>query len=369
MFAPTRYLEWARRFYGKVRFDLATSGMPAVALAELGAPAPGETDDPVGWERLREAIARYNDVPPGEAVAALGTAHALWLAFASLTSPGDDVLVEGPAYYEPLVRIAEGVGARVVPFERDVDARFALDPERIARAMTPRTRVVVVTNLHNPSGVRAGDEALREAARVAEARKAHLLVDEVYAPFDALVDADGVFRGGARKLAPNVVAVSSLTKCYGLGQQRIGWLLGPADVVAHAEDAITASCGMLPLSHAHLGAHAFSRIAWLAARARATLVGKRERVAAWVASQGWSWSEPAEGLFGFVRVPGAGDLTPAIEAAAREREVLVAAGAFFGVPDGFRIAWSAPVDHLDEGLSRLAETLPAAKPPRPPRKG
>src|SRR5579883_1975447 len=118
MFAPTRYLEWARRFYGKVRFDLATSGMPTVPSDAIGLPDAATVDDPAGWGRLREAIATYNDVEPDEAIAALGTTHALWLAYASLTRPGDDVLVESPVY-EPLVRIAEGVGARVVPFERD----------------------------------------------------------------------------------------------------------------------------------------------------------------------------------------------------------------------------------------------------------
>jgi aspartate/methionine/tyrosine aminotransferase len=361
MFAPTRYLDWARRFYGQVRFDLATSGMTNVPAAELGLPDAASQDDATGWRRLREAVATYNDVPAGEAVAALGTTHALWLAYAALTSPGDDVLVETPGY-EPLARIAEGVGARVVPFERPAGERFALDPDRIARAMTPRTRVVVVANLHNPSGVRADDASLRAAARVAEAGGAVLLVDEVYAPFDALVDEAGVFRGSARKLGPNVVAVSSLTKCYGLGLQRVGWLLGPADVVARAEDAITASCGMLPLVHAHLALRAFGQLVPLAERARAALAGKRERVARWVASQGLTWSAPAEGLFGLVTVPGAGDLTATIERAAREREVLVAAGAFFGVPNGFRLAWSATNEALDEGLGRLAEALRDARP-------
>jgi aspartate/methionine/tyrosine aminotransferase len=358
MFAPTRYLAWARRFYGQVRFDLATSGMPTVPVSELGQPDPGTIDDPSGWERLREAIARHNDVPRTESIAALGTTHALWLAYAALTAPGDDVLVESPGY-EPLLRIAEGVGARVVPFERDRDAGFSLDPARVERAMTDRTRLVVVSSLHNPSGARASDEVLRAIARIAEKRAAYLLVDEVYAPFDALVGEDGVFRSSARRLAPNVLAVSSLTKCYGVGPQRVGWLLGPADVIARADDAITASCGMLPLVHAHVALHAFSRLPWLAARARTHLAGKRERIARWVAAQGLGWTAPAEGLFGFVSVPGAGDLTPLIEAAAREREVLVAAGTFFGIPDGFRLAWSAPSDVLEQGLGRLSEALRA----------
>jgi aspartate/methionine/tyrosine aminotransferase len=357
MFAPTRYLNWARRFYGRVRFDLATSGIPTAPLADWGMPSGAALDDPTGWERLREAIAAHNDVPSSEAVAALGTAHALWLAYASLAGPGDDILVEDPAY-EPLLRAAEGVGARVLRFSRDAQDGFALDPERVAHALTPRTRVVALTNLHNPTGVRADEGALRATAQLLESRGASLLVDEVYAAFDDLVDAHGVFRGSARKLASNVVAVSSLTKCHGLGPHRVGWVLAPPEVIARVEDTITATSGMLPLAHAHTGVLAFSRILELAGRAKSLLAGKRERVGAWVDSQGLLWSAPAAGLFAFVTVPGAADLTPCVEATVRQREVLVAPGAFFGVPNGFRIAWSAPSPLLEEGLGRLAECLP-----------
>jgi aspartate/methionine/tyrosine aminotransferase len=168
-----------------------------------------------------------------------------------------------------------------------------------------------------------------------------------------------VFRASARKLAPNVVAVSSLTKCYGLGAHRIGWVLAPPVIAKRAAHAVTASCGALPLLHAHAGMLAFENIVRLSERARASLGSKRQRVAAWVESHGWTWSGPEEGLFGFVVMPGAGDLTPVIEAAAREREVLVAPGAFFGQPDGFRVAWSAEPDVVDEGLGRLAAALSA----------
>jgi aspartate/methionine/tyrosine aminotransferase len=357
MFRPTQYLRWARRFYGKVPFDLATSGMTTVTAEDLGAPATS-VDDPSGWERFRAAIARHNDVPVDEAIAALGTTHALWLAYATLVSPGDDVLVESPGY-EPLERIAEGIGARVVRFERAAADRWALDPARVARAITPRTRVVVVTNLHNPTGVRATDDALREIARIAESRGAFLLVDEVYAPFDDFVDTAGVFGGSARKLGGNVVAVSSLTKCYGLGPDRFGWMLAPPDVIERAEDTITASAGMLPLSHAHFGAHALSRIVVLAARARALLGDKRATVERWVASRpDLEWSAPDAGLFGFATSKRSGDLTTLIERAALDKGVLVAAGSFFGVPNGFRLAWSMPKERLDDALARLGESLP-----------
>jgi aspartate/methionine/tyrosine aminotransferase len=357
VYAPCRYLEWARRFYGQVEFDLATSGMPTLPSGELRSPEAGVSDDPaVNWASLCRQIAWHNDVGVDEVLPALGTSHALWLACASLVSPGDEVIVEEPAY-EPLVRIAEGAGARVVPVRRDPRVGFPLDPERFASAITSRTRAIVVSNLHNPSGVRADSEALRAIARVAERADAVLVVDEVYAAFDTFVDERGVFHGSARKLAPNVIAVSSLTKCYGLGPERIGWLLGPSDLVVRAGDAMIASVGMLPRSHAKIGLAAFSQLPALAARSRRLLAGKRERVAAWVASHGLTWSAPAEGLFGLVTVPGRVDLTPAIEKAARERQVLVGAGAFFGLPEAFRVAWSIPDDRLDEGLSRLAEAL------------
>jgi aspartate/methionine/tyrosine aminotransferase len=356
VFQRTRYLEWAARRYGKVRFDLATSGMPICSLEALGIPEGAQQDDPAGWARLREAIATYNAVPEDECVSALGTTHALWLAFASLTSPGDEVLIETPAY-EPLLRIAEGVGARARTFGREPSEKYRLDPERIARELTARTRVVAVTNLHNPSGVRVSDDDLREAANVAAARGATLLVDEVYAPFDALVDAQGVFRGSARKLAPNVVAVSSLTKCYGLGHHRIGWLLAPSPIAVRAADATTASCGALPLVHAHTAIRALRHVTRIAEQARTTLGAKRLRVAEWVREQGLTWSAPTEGLFGFVHAPGAGDLTDFVETNLRKREVLVAPGAFFGLPGGFRLAWSVPPDVLDEGLGRLGEAL------------
>jgi aspartate/methionine/tyrosine aminotransferase len=357
MYPPTRYLNWARRFYGQVRFDLATSGIPILPASELPRPDPAALGDPVAtWSALRRAIATHNEVPQDEAFPALGTTHALWLACASVVAPGDDVLVENPAY-EPLVRIAEGAGARVVSFERDPRECFALDPERVAKAMTPRTRLVVVTNLHNPSGVRARDEALRSIARLAEGRGAFLLVDEVYAPFDALIEPSGVFGGSARKLAPNVIAVSSLTKCFGLGQERIGWILAPEEIIARVDDALIASAGHLPRGYACDALGAFGQLPNLAERSRRLLAGKRAKVAAWVASQGLWWSAPSEGLFGVVRVPGRGDLTPLIEAAVTDHQVLVAPGSFFGMPDAFRIAWSISAELLDEGLGRLADAL------------
>src|SRR5580658_2231179 len=111
MISAPRYLEWALRFYGQVPYDLATSGIPQVPLADL-APLP-DIEDPSGPAKLVAAIARYNGVSRDEVVPALGTTHALWLAYATLLRPGDEVLVEAPSY-EPIWLSARATGARVL---------------------------------------------------------------------------------------------------------------------------------------------------------------------------------------------------------------------------------------------------------------
>lgn len=355
MFAPTRYIAWATRFYGKVPFDLASSGVPPARWSDLGA-GPPDVDDASAADELRAKIARYNDVRVEEVTPALGTSHAIFLAYAAMLSPGDEVLVEAPGY-EPLTRAAEGLGVEVRTFERRAEDGFRVVPERVAAAIGPRTRAIAVTSLHNPSGVRVDDAAIRELAAIADARGAYVLVDEVYAPFDDLPE-DGVFRRSARKLAPNVVAVGSLTKCYGLGAHRIGWLLGPEAITERADAATIATVGHLALSHARFGAAALDAVGALSRRAKALIAGKRSLAEDWARSHpSVEWSAPRDGLFGLVTLPGRGDLLPQIEARARDAGVLVAAGTFFGAPSSFRLSWATcTAERFEEGL-RLLEPL------------
>jgi aspartate/methionine/tyrosine aminotransferase len=356
VFGPTRYIAWANQFYGKVPYDLASSGTPLVSWSELGLPTPA-VDDLAAYADLRAAVATYNDVTVAEVAPALGTSHAIFLAYAAMLGAGDEILVESPGY-EPLTRAAEGLGATIRTFPRLAAEGFRVVPERVAAAMTPRTRAIVVTTLHNPTGVRVEVATLRELAAIAEARGAYLLVDEVYAPFDDLPE-DGVFRGSARRIAANVVTVSSLTKCYGLGMHRIGWVLGPEEIIERADAASIATVGHLPLSHASYGCAAFGAIGRLAQRSKALFAGKRAIAERWVRSlPNAHWSEPREGLFGLVTLPGRGDLVERIETLARDAGVLVGAGTFFGAPESFRLAWAAcDVSRFEAGLDRLSSLV------------
>ena len=355
MFPPTKYLEWAIRFGGSCKFDLATSGIPSAY--DLIADDQTSVHDIRGWKRVHEEVARANDVPKEEAVVTLGTAHAVWLAYASLLSAGDEILIEQPAY-EPLLNAALGMGLVVKRFDRPENKGFQLDPEIVARSITPKTKAVVVSNLHNPSGARASNDVLAAIAKAAAKVGATLIVDEVYAPFDELCDDAGVWKNSSRKLAPNIVALSSLTKCYGLGSHRIGRLLASPDVIANANSALLATCGTLPLGHANIALRAFAALPTLAKRSRRGLAEKRAAISAWVASRSdLEWSAPTSGLFGFVRVKKEGNVREAIERGMEREDVIVVPGEFFELPHGFRLAWSLDGSLVPEALTRLGRVV------------
>ena len=217
---------WAKT-QGRARFNLATSGVGSFPLNEL--PVTIEQleingDSTYGYAPLQQAIANKCGVDPDCVVAAAGTSMANHLATAALIDPGDEVLIEQPTY-ELLTSTLLYLGASVKRFARREESGYALDPSEVRRAITPRTRLIVLTNLHNPSSVLAPESVLREVGDLARSVGAHVLVDEVY--LDA-VYADTP--GSSYHLGPEFIVTTSLTKVYGLSGLRCGWILAQPEL-------------------------------------------------------------------------------------------------------------------------------------------
>jgi len=349
------YLAWALARYGQVKFDLGSSGMTPLPVDVLGHPHEtfaGATD-PTIVARLQKVIARRFGVDDNEAVPVLGATHGLWCTYAALLGPGADVLVESPVY-EPLVRIAEGLRARVIPFVRDLDRASAINLDELKKSLTPRTRLVVVSNLHNPTGHALTDDAIRALA--AAVAPVTLLVDEAYRD---MLDATA---STAFHLAPNIVTASSLTKVYGLPWARAGFVLAPAKIAAKVATAALHSVGAVSWALASASIHAFDRIEELHARsrlARANDAIALAKLTAWVRERPYlSFTPGRASIFGFVVDTRGRDARSWIERAIDEEGVVVAPGSFFGFPAGFRVRYGA-MDHavLDEGLLRLGRVL------------
>src|SRR6266436_6163086 len=141
------YMHWSKT-QGRARFNLATSGVAAFPLQEL--PVDLEEleingENSYGYEPLQGAIAKYHGVHPECVVEAAGTSMANHLAMAAIIEPGDEVLIEHPAY-GPILDVAQYLDAKVKRFSRREENGWAVDVDEIRRAITSRTRLIVITN-------------------------------------------------------------------------------------------------------------------------------------------------------------------------------------------------------------------------------
>jgi hypothetical protein len=348
------YMEWAKT-RSQARFNLAGSGVTDYRLADL----PVRLEDleltgpsTYGWPPLQERLAAKCGVRPGNVVAAMGTSMANYLALAALVDAGDEVVIERPAY-EPLLSVAQYLGAEVRRFARRAEDGFAVDPDEVARTVTSRTKAIVLTNLHNPSSALVDQETLRRVGSLARRVGARVVVDEVY--LDALFEKAPP---SSFHLDPGCfVVTSSLTKAYGLSGLRCGWVV--ADVpLAQRMWRIFDLLGAVPAHPAErLSAIALDHLAPIGARARTMLERNREIWNKFLESRTDLEGNRLEGgTTAFPRLKGGN----AVELCSRLRErydTSVVPGRFFEMPQHFRVAIGTATETLQGGLERLAAAL------------
>ena len=214
-----RYMRWSKT-QSPARFNLATSDVAPFPLRELPIDLKEleiNGDNSYGYAPLQQAIAAHHGVDRDCVVESAGTSMANHLAMAAIIEPGDEVLIEHPAY-GPILDIAQYLQANVKRFRRVKENGWAIDPAEVRRCITPKTRLIVITNLHNPTSAFTPEPVLREIGDIARSVGALVLVDEVYL--------DAVYENTPRTsfhLGPEFVVTSSLTKAYGLSGLRCGW--------------------------------------------------------------------------------------------------------------------------------------------------
>ena len=198
-----------------------------------------------GFPPLQQALAKHCGVEPDRIVAATGTSMANYLVLSALLKPGDEVLIEQPTY-ELILAAAKQIGAAITRFSRTHESGFALDPAAVERAVTPRTRLIVIGNLHNPSSALADEATIRQVGEIARAVNARVLVDEVYL--------DAAFEKAPRSaalLGDHFIVTSSLTKVYGLSGLRCGWIVAEPEL-AKAMWRLNDLIGVIPAHLAEL---------------------------------------------------------------------------------------------------------------------
>ncbi|HYL86678.1 MAG TPA: aminotransferase class I/II-fold pyridoxal phosphate-dependent enzyme [Candidatus Angelobacter sp.] len=357
----SRYMEWAKT-RSHAKFNLATSGLIGVPreefplrLDELEITAPGA----YGHAPLLQRIAQHAGVPEECVVTAAGTSMANHLAIAAVLEPGDEVLLEQPAY-GPLLDVAEYLGARVKRLPRRFESGFAIDLEELQRAFTPATRLIVLTNLHNPSGALLSAETLLAIGKLAHRSAARVLIDEVYLEMLFGQAAPFCFPIGNSIAGTNenpFIVTTSLTKVYGLSGLRCGWILATPDLARRMWllNDLFAATGALPAER--LSVTALDHLVRFRERARALLDANRALLDAFLDTRrDLECFRPPAGTVVFPCLTH-GDPEAFFQLLREEYETTVVPGSFFEMPRHFRIGIGGDTPTLRSALERLNSAL------------
>lgn len=363
----SEYMVWAKTC-SHAKYNLATSGVVAYSLRKLRVNLDDiELSGPsgYGYEPLQQALAAKCGVSTDCVVSTVGTSLANHLAMAAVIESGDEVLVESPVY-EPILALARYLGADIKLFQRRFENKFLIDPDEVERHVTPRTRLIVITNLHNPTSALVDEPTLQQIGEIARRAGARVLVDEVYlevvlvqAP-PASLSPTPVATLPARSafhLGSEFIVTSSLTKAYGLSGIRCGWILAEPKL-ARRMWRLTDIFHNIPAHAAErLSVLALKRIESISERARLLLERNHSLLNRFLDSRDdLETVRPGFGTVVFPRLKhGSVDSLCAL---LREKyETSVVPGSFFSLPNHFRVGIGGEAEMVAAGLDRLSAAL------------
>ena len=209
--------------YDRIRYNLSESSIRDLALADLNLTLPNLTllyGEHRGSERLRSLIVDgERGLNSDDVLITSGAAGALFIVATALLGREDHLVVVRPNYATN-IETPRAIGCEVSHVELTFESGFRINVDKLAAAVTPRTKLISVTCPHNPTGVMYTESVLCELVELAARHRCYLLVDETYRDLSY----DGVLPLAA-SLGPNAISVSSLSKAYGAPGLRVGWLI------------------------------------------------------------------------------------------------------------------------------------------------
>ena len=303
---------------------------------------------------VSEHLAARYGVPEESILCTTGATSAVSMIYTALLSPGDRILVEAPGF-DIFANMARDVGIQADFFRREAPD-FGISVEGILEALHPDARMVVLTNLHNPSGAYVSDETLGTLARALAERGVLLMLDEVYRDY---------LSSAGPGLDPlqhdNVLRISSLTKIFGLSTLRCGWIIAGRRLLRRLKDySERADFNVSRLSHcvsAEVLAKADMFDQW-----RNDMMAASRPIAAAALGEMAAQGLMAPGLIlqgctCFPQLIGVDDTRGLSQWLSAKHGVVVVPGECFGAPGYLRIGYGLPPERLTEGLGRLARGL------------
>ena len=316
----------------------------------------------LGLPSLRQRVldqARL-DLPLDSVLITAGAAEANYLLFRQLVQAGDEVVTETPGWPQAGV-MARAIGAKLVEVPRDEARGWWLDPQAVAQAITPRTRMIFLTNPNNPTGRLIRHEDLRTLADLADHHGIWLVVDEVYAGLEWVGDRPPSIAG----MTPFGITTGSVSKALGLQGLRTGWMICQSpEVIRDAMILRENGSEIMNTLGEHIAEVALrpERLAEALGRARREGAATLDLLDRFVAGEPrLGWHRPEAGLIGLARVEGIDGESLARALLRPPYRTFLLPGSAYGLPHHIRIgAGGGPEARLNEGLERLSAALAAS---------
>ena len=300
-------------------------------------------------ERLRKDLSAEIGRDVGDVLITSGVSGGLFLAILATIDPGDEAVFLDPYFvmYKHLLAMAGGKAAIV-----DSYPDFRFHPERVERAITPRTKLLILNSPSNPTGVVMTEAEVRAAVEVARKHDLLILSDEIYEPFLYGGDRTGKLPSPAR-LYDKTIILRGFSKSHAMTGWRLGYAAGPEAVVSQMTklQQYTYVCAPSPLQYAALAAMDVAMSDAVAAYRR-----KRD-IAFERLSRKLEVVKPEGAFYIFPKAP-AGAMATDFVARAIENNVLVIPGNVFSERDThFRISYATTDERLAQGCDILCSLV------------
>ena len=356
-------------FENEVAFNLSESGVLPLRVEEL-------VDDPEqflsyslkypesdGSNELRDHIAKWYGARRDEILVTNGGSEANFTALWGLLDPDDHAAIMLPNYLQSW-GLSRAYSAKTTTFqlvEHKANNRWALDIESLRRAVTKKTKLIVVTNPNNPTGAVLNEEEMSELIRVARKANAWLLVDEIYRGAEVRDSITPTFWGRYDKL----LITSGLSKAFGLPGLRIGWIVAPAKTIAQLcryRDYTTLTPTFLSDRLARVVMEPARREQVLE-RTRTIIRRNLPRLESWIRSHRdiLTYIPPVAGAITFFRYKLPISSAALFDRLRKERSVLITPGDHFGAGRYIRVGFGYDVDYTLRGLAQVDTTFEELK--------
>jgi len=358
-FDTIELFDWIKRLPDTL-INLTSSRIPCYEkLSELDIDSgnlPLSGGNLYGYPPLKEVIADRFGTSSDRIAITPGASMANFVLCTVLTKSDRRIMIETPVY-QPFVSVAKAV-TEIEPLrlKRKHSNNYHLLTEDLKKSIVSPVSLLMLSNLHNPSGVYDEQESINQIADIIAAQNGCVLVDEVFLPF---------IEGGDKQCAAlqhdKIITTGSLSKVWSLSNLRVGWVIAPYEIVRRIEHTMDYMHAVQPIITEHL--------AWIVLSDK-TMREQLLHRARTIASENWKlvysylndisefdFIQPDGGISVLVRFADGRDSLPFTDHLRKEYNTVVVPGKYFEVDDGFRISFGVDKETVREGMEAIVKAL------------